>query len=283
MSFLRPVLWAISLFCGSWVAEETAAAASKSPSSLESFVALQKALRSGFSEDKFQDNMVKEAKAWIGATNRECAADRRCCFWPSSFACQDALQDLKEKCERGELKKTQFLEQRQWACALNSCVAWAACLSHFALRQKLFLTVQSQVLPKFGYEGTSLGVYKMMGDMKPYVQATCKESPLAHYQPHRPPRAVLTQNSKLSTLNCPGKEPEFVVLADEINALLGIDYSPPDTWTALSDSCQKLNDDKDEVRRFAPEARRPKPEHRKNEFRRDLFESNMVDKRRARL
>ena len=41
------------------------------------------------------------------------------------------------------------------------------------LRQQLFLTVQSEVLPKFGYEGTSLGVYKMMGDMKPYVQAPC--------------------------------------------------------------------------------------------------------------
>ncbi|CAE7602347.1 tycA [Symbiodinium sp. CCMP2456] len=148
---------------------------SKPDRSLDSFIALQRALRSGFAEAKFQEQ----------------------------------LYQLKEQCEKGELKKTKFLEQRQ----------------------QLFLTVQSEVLPKFGYEGTSLGVYKMMGDMKPYVQ-----------------------------------EPDFVVLADEINALLGIDYSPPDTWTALSDSCQKLNDEKD-VRRFAPEARRPKQDQRRHEFR----------------
>ena len=38
------------------------------------------------------------------------------------------------------------------------------------MRQKLFLTVQSKVLPRYGYEGTSNGVYKMMGDMKPYIK-----------------------------------------------------------------------------------------------------------------
>ena len=37
-------------------------------------------------------------------------------------------------------------------------------------RQKLFLTVQSEVLPRYGYEGSSNGVYKMMGDMKPYIK-----------------------------------------------------------------------------------------------------------------
>lgn len=34
-------------------------------------------------------------------------------------------------------------------------------------------------------------------------------------------------------------------LADKINALLGINYSPPETWDSLSDNCQKLNDEKD--------------------------------------
>mmetsp|Transcript_30803 Transcript_30803/g.57746 ORF Transcript_30803/g.57746 Transcript_30803/m.57746 type:complete len:335 (+) Transcript_30803:50-1054(+) len=142
---------------------------------LETFLALQKALRAGFSGAAFQDD----------------------------------LRQLRERCDRGELKKTKFLEQRQ----------------------KLFLTVQSDVLPRFGYEGTSLGVYKMMGDMNPYVQ-----------------------------------EAEFIALANEINALLGIDYSPPDTWTTLSDNCQKLNDDKD-LPSFKPEARRAKPDQRRSEFR----------------
>lgn len=100
---------------------------------------------------------------------------------------QEELRKLQEQCERGELAKTKFLAERQ----------------------KLFLTVQSKVLPRYGYEGTSNGVYKMMGDMKPYI-----------------------------------KDPQFVELADEINGLLGINYSPSNTWESLSDSCQKLNDEK---------------------------------------
>lgn len=38
------------------------------------------------------------------------------------------------------------------------------------LRQKLFLKVQMRVLPRYGYEGSSSGVYKMMGDMRPFIK-----------------------------------------------------------------------------------------------------------------
>ena len=44
-------------------------------------------------------------------------------------------------------------------------------------RQKLFLTVQSEVLPRYGYEGSSNGVYKMMGDMKPYIKDSLCSKP----------------------------------------------------------------------------------------------------------
>eukprot|EP00913_Durusdinium_trenchii_P034313 g32105.t1 len=48
---------------------------------------------------------------------------------------QERLRKLQEQCERGELAKTKFLAERL----------------------KLFLTVQSKVLPRYGYEGTSNG------------------------------------------------------------------------------------------------------------------------------
>lgn len=106
-------------------------------------------------------------------------------FADESF--QEKLRQLQEQCERRELAKTKFLAERQ----------------------KLFLTVQSEVLPRYGYEGSSNGVYKMMGDMKPYI-----------------------------------KDPQFIELADEINCLLGINYSPSESWESLSDNCQKLNEEK---------------------------------------
>lgn len=100
---------------------------------------------------------------------------------------QEKLRQLQAQCERREIAKTKFLAERQ----------------------KLFLTVQSEVLPRYGYEGSSNGVYKMMGDMKPYI-----------------------------------KDPQFIELADEINCLLGINYSPSESWESLSDNCQKLNEEK---------------------------------------
>jgi len=71
-------------------------------------------------------------------------------------------------------------------------------------RQELFLSVQSVVLPKYGFEGTAGGVYRMMGAMGPFVA-----------------------------------DPEVLRLAGDINSLLGID-SPPEAWASLSKSCQRL-------------------------------------------
>jgi len=71
-------------------------------------------------------------------------------------------------------------------------------------RQELFLTVQKTVLPSYGFEGSRSGVYKMFAAMGPFV-----------------------------------KEPEFVKLGNEINAILGIE-SRPETWDDLSSSCRKL-------------------------------------------
>lgn len=80
--------------------------------------------------------------------------------------------------------------------------------AHFAKeRQQLFLTVQSKVLPKYGFEGSQPGVLKMMGAMGPFVG-----------------------------------EKEFMELAREINAALGVD-SPPETWAALSKSCRKVEEE----------------------------------------
>lgn len=70
-------------------------------------------------------------------------------------------------------------------------------------RQELFLMVQSEILPKYGFEGTTSGVYKMMGDMGPFVD-----------------------------------DPEFRELAEKINDLLGL-KSPPESWGELAKSCQK--------------------------------------------
>eukprot|EP00931_Biecheleriopsis_adriatica_P085263 TRINITY_DN5959_c0_g1_i1.p1 TRINITY_DN5959_c0_g1~~TRINITY_DN5959_c0_g1_i1.p1 ORF type:complete len:350 (+),score=84.67 TRINITY_DN5959_c0_g1_i1:272-1321(+) len=72
-------------------------------------------------------------------------------------------------------------------------------------RQELMLEVQSDVLPKYGFEGSRAGVYKMMGAMGPFVE-----------------------------------EPEFTELAEEINCLLGL-RSPPETWRGLSKACARAS------------------------------------------
>lgn len=97
---------------------------------------------------------------------------------------QQSLSRLKARCERGEIKKAQFLKERQ----------------------SLFLTVQEKVLPKYGFEGSLEGVHHMMGDMKPYI-----------------------------------RDQEFIDLAEGINVLIGINYSPPESWNELSESCQKVD------------------------------------------
>mmetsp|Transcript_62045 Transcript_62045/g.116009 ORF Transcript_62045/g.116009 Transcript_62045/m.116009 type:complete len:443 (-) Transcript_62045:77-1405(-) len=72
-------------------------------------------------------------------------------------------------------------------------------------RQELMLEVQSIVLPKYGFEGSRAGVYKMMAAMGPYVE-----------------------------------RPEFTDLAEEINSLLGL-RSPPETWRGLSKACARAS------------------------------------------
>eukprot|EP00434_Breviolum_minutum_P017532 symbB.v1.2.015474.t1/scaffold1156.1/size134879/4 len=72
-------------------------------------------------------------------------------------------------------------------------------------RQELMLEVQSVVLPKYGFEGSRAGVYKMMAAMGPYVE-----------------------------------QPEFTELAEEINSLLGL-RSPPETWRGLSRACARAS------------------------------------------
>lgn len=71
-------------------------------------------------------------------------------------------------------------------------------LEFMRLRQELFMSVQSLVLPLYGFEGTTRGVYKMMAAVGPYVN-----------------------------------DREFVVLATKNNALLGV-HSPPSTWAELA-------------------------------------------------
>jgi len=98
---------------------------------------------------------------------------------------QQKLRALRSRAEREGLTKTRFLTERS----------------------KIFLTVQSQVLPRYGFEGSPKGVINMMADMKPYI-----------------------------------KDSEFIDLAEEINRWLGIDYSPPESWNTLTDSCKKLDE-----------------------------------------
>eukprot|EP00435_Cladocopium_sp_Y103_P027343 s4606_g6.t1 len=156
-----------------------------------------------------------------------------------------ALPGMAKVCDPGSLRAGgatwllqscedfEFVRRRgRWATTKAMCVTFHAGeeknLEHLICkfeRQKLFLTVQIEVLPRYGYEGSSNGVYKMMGDMKPYI-----------------------------------KDPQFIELADEINCLLGINYSPSESWESLSDNCQKLNEEKvgpGGRRGYPPELRPP--------------------------
>jgi len=72
-------------------------------------------------------------------------------------------------------------------------------------RQELFLSVQSTVLPKYGFEGTLEGVFRMMGAMGRFLD-----------------------------------DPEVLRLAKEINQLLGL-RSSSQAWSSLSRECQQLD------------------------------------------
>eukprot|EP00931_Biecheleriopsis_adriatica_P041521 TRINITY_DN23721_c0_g1_i1.p1 TRINITY_DN23721_c0_g1~~TRINITY_DN23721_c0_g1_i1.p1 ORF type:complete len:364 (-),score=91.51 TRINITY_DN23721_c0_g1_i1:33-1040(-) len=136
--------------------------------------------------DEEEGASAKGAPVRVSAFTRENAVllqkELRAGFQGQRF--QEELKSLQQRCNRQELTHTKFLSQRQ----------------------KLFLTVQSTVLPRYGFTGDAKGVYTMMADMKPYIQ-----------------------------------DAEFITLAEEINELLGIDYSPPESWGSLTDSCAKLN------------------------------------------
>uniref|UniRef100_A0A7S4SL03 Protein C10 n=1 Tax=Alexandrium monilatum TaxID=311494 RepID=A0A7S4SL03_9DINO len=90
-------------------------------------------------------------------------------------------------------------------------------------RQELFLSVQSLVLPKYGFDGTPSGVYRMMGAMGSFVE-----------------------------------DPEFSQLAADVNELLGIN-APPETWGSLSKSCRGLEPPREQPRDAERARRRPAP------------------------
>ena len=71
----------------------------------------------------------------------------------------------------------------------------------------------------------------MMGDMKPFIKDWWG---LLAAETH----------SACGVFAFSLQDPQFIELADEINSLLGINYSPSDSWESLSDNCQKLNDEK---------------------------------------
>jgi len=71
-------------------------------------------------------------------------------------------------------------------------------------RQKLLLSVQSLVLPKYGFEGSQSGVHRMMSEWGPFLQ-----------------------------------DPEFRELTIEINKLLGIDM-PPETWERSVENFRRI-------------------------------------------
>jgi len=72
-------------------------------------------------------------------------------------------------------------------------------------RQTLFLTVHGAVLPRFGFEGTMQGVYRMMSAMKPF-----------------------------------GNESEVMKWTAKVNGLIGVETSP-ETWDRVMDSLQNLD------------------------------------------
>jgi len=82
-------------------------------------------------------------------------------------------------------------------------------------RQKLFLTVQGAVLPRYGFEGTQRGVYKMMGEWGPFVE-----------------------------------DPECQRLHTEISQVLGLDM-PLNTVERRVAAFQKMSSEKSEAREAA--------------------------------
>eukprot|EP00418_Pyrodinium_bahamense_P082025 CAMPEP_0179071118 /NCGR_PEP_ID=MMETSP0796-20121207/31369_1 /TAXON_ID=73915 /ORGANISM="Pyrodinium bahamense, Strain pbaha01" /LENGTH=356 /DNA_ID=CAMNT_0020768227 /DNA_START=1 /DNA_END=1071 /DNA_ORIENTATION=- len=70
-------------------------------------------------------------------------------------------------------------------------------------RQDLFFLVQRQVLPRYGFEESQAGVFRMMAAVGPFVE-----------------------------------DADFVHLATKVNELVGID-NPPERWASLQQACAK--------------------------------------------
>lgn len=86
---------------------------------------------------------------------------------------------------------------------------------HVKARQKLMLSVQAKILPRYGFEGSLAGLYKMMAACGPYVE-----------------------------------DPEFVKQGTVIYQMLGIE-SPAETWGKLTET---LNEPPPEPPAPVPEA-----------------------------
>jgi len=70
-------------------------------------------------------------------------------------------------------------------------------------RQELFFAVQCQVLPRYGFEDTQEGVYKMMAAMGPFLN-----------------------------------DPDFVKMAEKVNEVVGVN-NPRERWGSLQRACEK--------------------------------------------
>mmetsp|Transcript_50144 Transcript_50144/g.160463 ORF Transcript_50144/g.160463 Transcript_50144/m.160463 type:complete len:356 (-) Transcript_50144:100-1167(-) len=98
------------------------------------------------------------------------------------FRADEFQQELRAlHCEEAAMPRTEFIKARQ----------------------DLFFAVQCQVLPRYGFEETQEGVYKMMAAMGPFI-----------------------------------KDPDFVQLARRVNALVGVE-NPPERWGSLQQACEK--------------------------------------------
>mmetsp|Transcript_146870 Transcript_146870/g.258861 ORF Transcript_146870/g.258861 Transcript_146870/m.258861 type:complete len:263 (+) Transcript_146870:127-915(+) len=88
-------------------------------------------------------------------------------------------------------------------------------------RQQLFLTVQKEVLPKYGFEGTLNGVFKLMGASQPFIN-----------------------------------DPEFQEMASKINDVLGVN-SPPESWQKLTENLNRKQSAKRSVKQEVLQAEAP--------------------------
>merc|ERR1712176_300327 len=101
----------------------------------------------------------------------------------------ELLNKLHERFSSSDFQsELKLLEKEHSTCA---GVIVASSADFLQERQELFLTVQAQVLPQYGFEGTVVGVHHMIGAMSPFI-----------------------------------KDDDFLDLATKVNTLLGINLPP---------------------------------------------------------